>query len=221
MTYSLKQSLQSAARLLVVTVIVITLFPVMLDRGSHAFALESGIRNSTLFSEHPRDNISAAAVLPDSAHISERIFGLPGLRNMGRVSSVIYRGAQPEPEGYATLKKMGVRTVISIRKQSEKKEIEAAGMESVEIPVNPFGPLESDTIKKIIAVMTDPSRQPVFLHCRRGKDRTGALIAAYRIEIDGWSLEEAEAEMKAFGFSRLYYNLKKALRSYAKGLKNQ
>jgi protein tyrosine/serine phosphatase len=202
-------------------VIVITLFPVMPDRLLHAFAFESVIRYGTLLSGHPRDSIGAAAILPDSAHISERIFGLPGLRNVGRVSDAVYRGAQPEPEGYATLKKMGVRTVISIRKQSEKKEVEAAGMDSVEIPVNPFGPLESDTIKKIIAVMTDPSRQPVFLHCRRGKDRTGAIIAAYRIEIDGWSFEEAEAEMKAFGFSRIYYNLKKALRGYAEGLKKQ
>ncbi|MGZ9148741.1 MAG: hypothetical protein ACXW4G_10250 [Candidatus Deferrimicrobiaceae bacterium] len=53
--------------------------------------------------------------LPGNVRVSEHLFGLPGLTNVGRVANGIFRGAQPKPEGYATLKAMGVRTVINLR----------------------------------------------------------------------------------------------------------
>ena len=42
-------------------------------------------------------------------------------------------------------------------------------------------------------------------------------MAVYRMEVDGWSEAEAEAEMKAFGFHEIWYQLKEFVRWYPEG----
>jgi tyrosine-protein phosphatase SIW14 len=53
-------------------------------------------------------------------------------------------------------------------------------------------------------------------HCALGQDRTGVIVAVYRIEEQGWSLKEAEQEMQDFGFNDMWINLKKLLKNYSK-----
>ena len=156
-----------------------------------------------------------SVVLPRNVRVSERLFGLPGLTNVGRVASGILRGAQPKREGYATLKAMGVKTVISLRtRHGEREAVEAAGMRSVEIPMDVMKNVDPAAVRKALSVMTDPANQPVFVHCAHGKDRTGVVAAVYRMEVDGWSEAEAEAEMKAFGFHEIWFRLEKFVRRY-------
>ena len=156
-----------------------------------------------------------SALLPGNVRVSEHLFGLPGLTDVGRVAPGIFRGAQPKPEGYATLKAMGVRTVINLRtRHGERKAVEAAGMRYVEIPMNFWKDVDPEAVRKALSVMTDNANQPVFLHCSRGKDRAGAVVAVYRMEVDGWSEAEAEAEMEAFGFHEIWSQLKKFVRRY-------
>jgi protein tyrosine/serine phosphatase len=156
--------------------------------------------------------------LPGDVRVSERLFGLPGLTNVGRMAIGILRGAQPKPEGYATLKAMGVRTVINLRtRHGERKAVEAAGMRYVEIPMNVMKNVDPAAVRNALSVMTDPANQPVFLHCSRGKDRVGVVAAVYRMEVDGWSMEEAVAEMEAFGFHEFWSQLKEFVRRYPGG----
>jgi tyrosine-protein phosphatase SIW14 len=159
------------------------------------------------------------AMLPEEAQISERIFGLPGLSDVGRVPPGIYRGSQPLPEGYITLKKMGIKTVINLRtSKSEKEIVESTGMRSIEIPMNVLSDVNVETVNRVIEITADPINQSVYIHCKLGQDRTGIVIAVYRIKVDGWTLEEAEAEMQAFGFNDLWSKLKKFIRKYAKSI---
>ena len=149
--------------------------------------------------------------LPGNVRVSERLFGLPGLINVGRVVNGIFRGAQPKPEGYATLKAMGVRTVVNLRtRHGGRKAVEAAGMRYVEIPMSFWKNVDPAAVRKALSVMTDPANQPVFVHCSRGADRTGVVAAVYRMEVDGWS--EAEAEMEAFGFHEFLSQFKEFVR---------
>lgn len=158
-------------------------------------------------------------LLPEGAKVSERIFGLNGLSNIGRVSPEIYRGAQPLKEGYAVLKKLGIKTVVNLRStHSEKKEVEAAGMKSIEVPMSMLKDVDVKVINNIIDIMADPDNQPVYVHCKLGQDRTGIVIAAYRMKIEGWPLKDAEAEMQAFGFNDMWSDFKKFIRDYAKSL---
>jgi protein tyrosine/serine phosphatase len=197
--------------------LLITFLVIAIVSGIAVFLSLSGTMKGSI-TEQPFLNETGHEVsLPEGARISEKIFGLPGLSNVGRVSSGIYRGAQPEREGYATLKNMGIRTVVNLRSQhSEREEVKAAGMRSVEIPINAFKGLNSEVINKVINVMTNPEYQPVFIHCKLGEDRTGALVAIYRMALEGWTVSEAETEMQAFGFNDIWVNLKNAVRKYAK-----
>ena len=156
-----------------------------------------------------------SAGLPRKYRVSERLFGLPGVDSVGRVASGIYRGAQPEREGFATLKAMGIRTVVNLRtRHGEREAVEAAGMRYVGIPMSFWKDVDPAVVRVALSMMTDPANQPVFVHCSRGVDRTGVVVAVYRMEVDGWSEAEAEAEMEAFGFHEVWFQLKKFVRQY-------
>ena len=158
------------------------------------------------------------AVLPGNDRVSERLFGLPGLAVVGRVAPGIYRGAQPESEGYATLKAMGIRTVINFRERhGEREAVEAAGMRYVEIPMSFLTKADPAVVRKALSVMTDPANQPVFLHCSVGMDRSGVVVAVYRMEVDGWSKAEAVVEMESFGFHWIWFQLKKTATEWRVG----
>jgi protein tyrosine/serine phosphatase len=185
--------------------------------------LISLIQNFTPFAhaaEGNRAKYECLATLPAGSHSSEHIYGdLPGLTNVGRVAPGIYRGAQPETAGYATLKRMGVKTVINLRtSMSEKKAVEAAGMRSIEVPIE----MSSDHIRPkvdwVVALMADPANRPLFVHCRQGQDRTGIVVAAYRMKEEGWKPAEAEAEMQSFGFNDVWVKFKQFIREYGKQL---
>lgn len=155
---------------------------------------------------------------PRNFRVSEHLFGLPGLTNVGRVAPGIFRGAQPKPEGYDTLKTMGVRTVINLRtSHGEGKAVEAAGMRYVEIPMSFLKNVDPAAVGKVVSVMTDRANQPVFIHCSKGVDRAGVVVAVYRMEVEGWSEAEAEAEMEAFGFHEVWFQLKEFVRRYTAG----
>jgi protein tyrosine/serine phosphatase len=158
---------------------------------------------------------SHAVTLPENAHTYERINNLPGLKNVGRVAPGVFRGAQPEREGYATLKKMGIKTVIDMRTtESEKELVAAAGMKAVAVPIEMTRNGLKEKVDKVVALMVDPANQPVYIHCRHGQDRTGIVVAAFRMKQQGWSLADAEAEMQAFGFNDVWINFKKFIRQY-------
>lgn len=158
--------------------------------------------------------------LSDSIHSSERLYNLPGLSNVGRVAPGVLRGAQPGRDGYATLKSMGVRTVIDMRtSESEQKQVEAAGMRAVAIPIEMSRDGLKVKVERVVALMADPANQPVYVHCRHGQDRTGIVVAAYRMKQQGWSLAAAEAEMQAFGFNDVWVNFRKFIRQYGAQLK--
>jgi tyrosine-protein phosphatase SIW14 len=158
---------------------------------------------------------SQSATIPATARSSEHIYNLSGLGNVGRVAPGILRGAQPEKDGYATLKAMGIRTVIDLRtSESEKQQVEAAGMKAVAIPIEMSRDGLKEKVDKVVALMADPANQPVYVHCRHGQDRTGIVVAAFRMKQQGWRLADAEAEMQSFGFNDVWVNFKKFIRRY-------
>jgi protein tyrosine/serine phosphatase len=149
---------------------------------------------------------------------AQRIPGVPGLENFARVNPALYRGAQPTEEGLRQLKSMGVKTVIDFRSHhSTKKAVEAAGMTALEIPLKAdLGsvPPTDEELKAFFKAVLDPARQPLYIHCAFGKDRTGTMAAVYRLEIDGWTAQEALEEMEAFGYHNIYRDLINFIKTY-------
>ena len=129
-----------------------------------------------------------------------------GVTNFHEINDHVSRGAQPSPEGFQNLAKMGVKTVIDLRESgsravAEKKVVEGAGMHYVNIPLRGLGAPADDVVVKLLAMFENRSSGPVFIHCRRGADRTGTICACYRITHDHWDNQKALAEAKSFGMS--------------------
>ncbi len=148
----------------------------------------------------------------------------PDTKNFRRVTDWLFRGGQPGVEGIKFLQKLGVRTVISLRWNpwavaEERQLIEALGMSYVSIPLSYWAwPSERD-VSKVLSIIDDPERRPVFIHCLHGSDRTGMLIAMYRMAREGWDVDAAYKEMRACGFHRLpVYHFKWAVYLYARKL---
>jgi len=125
---------------------------------------------------------------------------LPGLTNFYRVTTNLYRGAQPTAEGMAQLKGMGIKTVISLRSfHSDQDEVAGTGLKSIRIETKPWHAEEEDVVRFLKAA-TDTNNLPVFVHCQRGADRTGLMCAMYRIVVSGWTKSEAIEEMRQGGY---------------------
>jgi protein tyrosine/serine phosphatase len=132
---------------------------------------------------------------------------IPGIGNFHQLNEHVYRGAQPTEEGFQYLAKIGVKTIVDLRENDdrtvrEKRMVNEAGMIYVNVPMTGLTPPTDVEITKILALLEDETSGPVFVHCKEGKDRTGAVIAAYRIDHDGWdnvrALKEAMTDHMSF-----------------------
>jgi protein tyrosine/serine phosphatase len=134
---------------------------------------------------------------------------LEGVSNLYRVSDKLYRGNQPSPRGMQNLKNLGLKTIINLRSfHSDRDEIAGTGLSYEHIYMKAWHPEEKEVVR-FLKIVTDPRRAPVLVHCQHGADRTGTVIAVYRIAVQGWSKAEAIREMTGggFGFHQVWGNL--------------
>jgi len=158
----------------------------------------------------PAETGAALPTLPD-------VIAVP-VRNFARVDDGLYRGAQPDAAGFRALSELGVRTVVNLRRSHDDvPEDLPPGMQVVAIPMHAFvdsDPPSDEDVRRFFDVVLDPARRPVFVHCAQGKDRTGTMCALYRMEVQGWSNEDALAEMQRMGFHDHYSDLERFVREY-------
>jgi tyrosine-protein phosphatase SIW14 len=142
----------------------------------------------------------------------------PGIPNFSEVTSLLYRGAQPNDKGFQTLAKMGINIVVDFRGAGdhERKEVERLGMKYVAIPWHCNSP-KDELFARFIELLRENPEKKVFVHCRLGDDRTGMMIAAYRMSEQGWSAEEAMKDMRTHGYSTFHHMLCPKLASYEAG----
>lgn len=131
---------------------------------------------------------------------------LAGVGNFHQLNERVYRGAQPSAAGIQALAKLGVGTVIDLREagrrsSTEERRVRAAGMRYLNVPMSGLAAPTPEQVERVLAVLRDESSGPVFVHCRRGADRTGTVIACYRIVHDGWENARALKEARAMGMS--------------------
>jgi protein tyrosine/serine phosphatase len=136
-----------------------------------------------------------------------------GLPNLHQVSPALYRGGQPSREGLQQLPQLGVRTVINARGEDSEPDPVPPGLQYSCIPMSPWSVNDDQTVA-FLRIATDPSRTPVFVHCKNGADRSGVLCAMYRIVVQGWTKDEAIDEMtrNGMGYHNLYYGLLEYIR---------
>ena len=165
------------------------------------YAYEAGI----LFTNKQVDTKARDAAEKPWAHRLK----LSGLPNLHKVSDELYRGAQPSANGIRKLKKLGVKTVVNLRSfHSDRGEIGDTGLAYEHIYMKTWHPEDKEVVR-FLQIVTDKARTPVFVHCKRGADRTGTMCAIYRVAVQGWSKDEAIEEMTkgGFGFYSGWQNL--------------
>lgn len=143
------------------------------------------------------------------------------IRNFDMVTPFLFRGGQPTKEGFEALADLGVKTIVCLRYspklwQAENKAVESVGMHFVSIPLNYWTLPSSKQIDEFFALIDNPRKRPVYIHCFHGSDRTGLMVAMYRITHQNWTFERAYADMKSHGFHRFRIrNFKWVLWKYA------
>ena len=132
--------------------------------------------------------------------------GLPpvgGIANFDEVNPHLYRGAQPDRAGLEYLHRLGIRTVIDLRmtndvRIAEAEEVRAQGMNYFNVPMSGSGRPKMETVLTVLSIIeTSPS--PVFVHCHYGCDRTGTIIACYRMKHEEWKSSKALNEARIHG----------------------
>jgi len=136
--------------------------------------------------------------------------GTRGLANFGQVSPSLFRGGQPTTEGYRELKQMGFDTVISFRYEKgensiEGRALEGLGMRFVNMPWHAWDKPTDEEVRQFFALLSADRHGKVFVHCQQGRDRTGAMVALYRIAVDHWCPASAVAEMKAYHYHHFWF----------------
>jgi protein tyrosine/serine phosphatase len=144
---------------------------------------------------------------------------VPGIdiKNFGQMDDILYRGGQPAESDYKALASFGIHTIVDLRNDEEsfaKSAAEAAGMKYVNIPMDGVSAPSDADVAKFLSVVNDPSSGKIFMHCKAGIHRTGAMGAVYRIAKGGWDYDKTYQEMKNYEFSAgLFHG---ALKSFVK-----
>jgi protein tyrosine/serine phosphatase len=125
------------------------------------------------------------------------------IKNFGKVNDNYFRGSQPSQRQLAALKATGVKTIIDLRRDFVPEERQWAsdlGLTYFNIPLKPNQQATKEQTEYFLRLVNDPANAPVYVHCRGGRHRTGAMTAVYRITHDGWNAEQAFEEMKKYDF---------------------
>jgi len=140
------------------------------------------------------------------------------ISNMSVVSPNLIRGAQPTVPALSVLKSAGVKTIINLRNEpilvaQEAGAAKRAGLNYINIPMALFETPTKQQFQKFLSAVDNSG--PVFVHCQMGEDRTGTMVAVYRMAREGWDANRAYQEMTSMGFKTFLGSLKGAVFEYS------
>jgi len=113
-----------------------------------------------------------------------------------------------------------VKTVVNLRSDHDDFPLLAkTKLKYVRIPMRAWAPNQGHLAQLVLVVETldrlrrDPQSSPVFVHCAGGKDRTGYVMASYRMIFENWTADDAIEEMFDFRFNSIWFGNPTFLRS--------
>lgn len=139
------------------------------------------------------------------------------LNNLHEFEPGIYRSDQPRtPEDWDRFYDLGVWRVIKLNSEKECRDVgwKERGMELVSFPMGDqeiLKEMDLDKLKDLVGKI----EKGTVVHCLRGRDRTGLVVAAYRMLVQGWSMDKARAEALRYGYTPIFPGLEKAFSDIA------
>nr|WP_213952714.1 MULTISPECIES: tyrosine-protein phosphatase [unclassified Variovorax] len=165
---------------------------------------------------HSRRHSAVLDVRP--GHWAERLHShVPGVlpENLHRVTPTLYRSGQPRRDDAPALEALGIRTVLSFRSfNSDERALgDHPGIERQRVRIDTWSINDDEVLRALIAICAAEKKGPVLVHCWHGADRTGVVIALYRMVVQGWSKDAARHEMfrGGYGYHTLWRNIPRYL----------
>jgi protein tyrosine/serine phosphatase len=146
-----------------------------------------------------------------------KLDGGNNLPNLHRITPTFYRSGQPTGSGYSlAAKTYGIRTIVSLNDKPEVTNI--PGLALVHVKMNAFKTADDDDPqlpRALAAIHKALQHGNTLVHCQHGKDRTGGIVAVWRILYQGWTKEAAIREMKegGYGYSDWLFSNARHIRS--------
>ncbi len=151
---------------------------------------------------------------------------VPSLFKKDHPALPFYRGSAPTQAGLERLKQLGVTTIVDLRKgEAEGTRVKSRVVKNCNLsdPHLPMSPTQEATVVRklglkyvrlpmynapnqeqastFLAMTSDPkAAKSIYVHCQHGRDRTGGMVALYRLQHDRWDFQKALAEMRGYGF---------------------
>ncbi|HXT00972.1 MAG TPA: tyrosine-protein phosphatase [Elusimicrobiota bacterium] len=143
---------------------------------------------------------------------------LEALGNLHTVEPGLLRSAQPSKEGYATLRGMGVKTILNLKDklsaERERAKARPYGISVENVAMSGFSTPTFAQMDRALEVLKTAPR-PILVHCAHGKDRTGFVVASYRVIEEKVSIPDAVQEAKDAGCCFVMFeDLSSFLRKY-------
>ncbi len=134
---------------------------------------------------------------------------MQGVSSLYKITDYLYRSDQPTEEGMKNFEKMGIKTVINLRTfHSDLDKIKKTGLLHEELSVKPWH-IEDEDVIRVLQIIKKRENGPFLMHCWRGADRLGLMVAMFRIVEQGWTKDEAIQEMVkgGYGFHATWRNI--------------
>ena len=124
------------------------------------------------------------------------------ISNFGQLDERFFRGARPKEKDFATLKPVGIDTIIDLTDNTpeERGFAEAAGLKYVNIAIKDKSYPTPEAVAEFLKVANDPATGKFYVHCAGGRHRTGDMGALWRFSNYGWSYDQVMQEMNNFDF---------------------
>lgn len=136
-----------------------------------------------------------------------------------QVSEKLYRGGQPRDGGLSRLRELGINTIINLRGASkqtraEEAEARALGFNYYNVALPNWGRPKDARVTRIMELIDAPENGRVLVHCKEGVDRTGMIVAIYRMTHEGWNSNKALAEANDYGMRRTQFWMRDYVEDY-------
>lgn len=152
-------------------------------------------------------------IAPQQNFFSQKI-EIASFENLYNVDDHLYRSEQPDSKGWIELNNLGIGTVLNLRNWKSDMMVENnTGMEFIHFPIK-AGAISYEEVKEALKIIIKTQKK-VLVHCKHGSDRTGCIVAVYRMVVNGWTREKSINEFldPRFGYHEKWFpNILKLLK---------
>ena len=132
------------------------------------------------------------------------------IENFYQIDDEFFRSGNPSPEAFGELETLGIMEVINLQTyHNDKDEAEGSAVKLLRVKMNAHNIKEDDVIEVLRLIKNRSGK--ILVHCKHGSDRTGLIVAMYRIVFQEWSKEDATDELinGGYGHHRIFRNIPK------------